>query len=108
MAGLPPQHTAVSLQETGDLSDYQPNNNEQHYLNTSNYCRYSMGSGWRENENTEGAERSLPGKACRSLVTLPSEKGFNQQLQIRRARRKNECMVRNTDFSRSLRRGACR
>lgn len=89
MAGLPPQrHVAVRLQGTGDLSDYSPNNNEQCYLNTSNYCCYSSGRGRRENENTEGAERSLPGKARRSLVMLPSEKGFNQQLQICRARRK--------------------
>lgn len=108
MAGLPLRHVAVRLQGTGDLSDYWPNNNEQRYLNMSNYCCYSVGRGQRENENTEGAERSLPGKPCRSLVTLLSEKGFNQQLQICRARRKNECIVRSTDFSRSLQCGAHR
>lgn len=70
--------TTVRLQGMGDLFDYQPNN-EQHYSNTSNYCCYSVGRGQHENENAEGAERSSPGKACRSLVTLCSEKGFNQQ-----------------------------
>lgn len=98
MASLPPRHVVVKLQGTGDLSDYWPNNNEQCYLNTSNYCCYSVGRGRCENENTEGAERSLPGKVCRSLVTLPSEKGFNQQLQICRTRRKNECIVHSIDF----------
>lgn len=104
MADLPPQHVAVRLWGMGDLSDYWPKNNEQCYLNTSNYCCYSVGRGQRENENTEGAERSLPGKACRSLVTLPYEKGFNQQLQICRAKKK----MRSTDFSRFLWHGACR
>lgn len=100
--GLPP---AVRLQGPGDLSDYWPNNNEQRYSNTSNYCHYSVGRGRRENENTEGAERSAPGKACRGLEMLCSEKGFNQQRQICRASRKNECIVHGTDFSRFLQHG---
>jgi len=39
---------------------------------------------------------------------LRSEKGFNQQLQICRASRKNECIVHSTDSSRFLWCGACR
>lgn len=55
----------------------------------------------RECKHGESREVSAE-ESCRSLVTLPSEKGFNQQLLIGRARRKNERFVRSADFSRSL------
>lgn len=38
VVGLPLRHVVVRLQGMGHLSDYWPNNNEQCYLNTSNYC----------------------------------------------------------------------
>lgn len=51
---------------------------------------------------TQGEQRVSAGESCGSLGTLPSEKGFNQQLLTGRARRKNERFVHSTDFSHSL------